>query len=140
MAHRRVKDVEYDEEEDYDYEDDSYYDEAAPTAPAAQGMSAEDQANMREGAAAVRDVLGGAGSEGAAITTKEIEESLWYYYFDVEKTVAYLLSTSIQSFAYLSVWQKEEKMLANKRKTDSKILGPRVTAREVQDVERKQLT
>jgi len=94
MAHRRVKDVDYDEEEEdyYDEEDDAYYTEAAPTAPAAPTMSAEDQASMRDGVAAVREILGGEGTEGAAVTNKEIEESLWYYYFDVEKTIAYLLS------------------------------------------------
>jgi len=93
MAHRRVKDVDYDEEEDYyDDEDDSYYTEATPATPAAPTMSAEDQASLRDGVVAVREVLGGEGTDGAAVTTKEIEESLWYYYFDVEKTVAYLLS------------------------------------------------
>ena len=100
MAHRRVKDVDYDEEEEEYYDDgddESYY--AEPAATAAPAMSAEDQASMREGVAAVREVLGGDGTEGAGVTTKEIEESLWYYYFDVEKTVAYLLSESSSLFA-----------------------------------------
>jgi len=26
------------------------------------------------------------------VTDKEIEEALWYYYFDVDKSVTYLLS------------------------------------------------
>lgn len=112
MAHRRVKDVDYDEEEDDFYdEDDSYYEEAAPTVQAAPTMSKEDQASMRDGLAAVREVLGGEGTEGAAVTDKEIEESLWYYYFDVEKTVAYLLSmwTTCSSVLYRPKKMKHQK-------------------------------
>jgi hypothetical protein len=44
---------------------------------------------MRLGTIAVREVLPAATTQ---ITDKEIQESLWHYYYDVEKTVAYLLS------------------------------------------------
>jgi elongation factor 1 alpha-like protein len=81
MAHRRVKDVSYDEDDYDDYEEEE--------APAEPSMTTEDQARLREGFEQVREALGA----GSPATTKEIEESLWYYYFDVEKTVAYLLST-----------------------------------------------
>jgi elongation factor 1 alpha-like protein len=43
---------------------------------------------MRLGTIAVREVLPEATTQ---ITDKEIQESLWHYYYDVGKTVAYLL-------------------------------------------------
>lgn len=43
---------------------------------------------MRAGVLAVRDALGTV----VAIADEKIEESLWYYYFDVNKTIAYLKS------------------------------------------------
>ena len=43
---------------------------------------------LRLGTIKVRDIL----SEGAGITDKEIEDSLWHYYYDIDKTVNYLLS------------------------------------------------
>lgn len=44
---------------------------------------------LREGTVKVRDVLG----PDIAVTDKEIQDSLWHYYYDVGKTVTYLLST-----------------------------------------------
>lgn len=46
---------------------------------------------MREGTLKVRDVLG----PDIAVTDKEIQDSLWHYYYDIAKTVTYLLSTLI---------------------------------------------
>ena len=43
---------------------------------------------LRLGTIKVRDILG----EDAGITDKEIEDSLWHYYYDIDKTVNYLLS------------------------------------------------
>lgn len=43
---------------------------------------------LRLGTAKVREVLG----PQLHITDKEIEDSLWHYYYDVDKTVNYLLS------------------------------------------------
>lgn len=37
----------------------------------------------------VRSILRG---EGMVVTDADIEESLWYYYYDVDKTVNYLRS------------------------------------------------
>jgi len=82
MAHRRIKDVSYDEDDYDDYEEEEY---DAPTAPQA---STEDQIKMRQGTDAVREALG----QDSDTTTKEIEEALWYYYYDVDKTLAYLTS------------------------------------------------
>ena len=44
---------------------------------------------LQEGTAKVRSILG----DGVPVTDREIQDSLWHYYYDVEKTVMYLLST-----------------------------------------------
>ena len=43
---------------------------------------------LQEGTAKVRSILG----DGVPVTDREIQDSLWHYYYDVEKTVMYLLS------------------------------------------------
>lgn len=43
---------------------------------------------MRKGTMDVRDALG----PDIAVTDKEIQDSLWHFYYDVAKTVTYLLS------------------------------------------------
>ncbi|KAL9100806.1 MAG: hypothetical protein Q9187_009320 [Circinaria calcarea] len=53
-----------------------------------EDLSADDKEQLQEGTAKVRSILG---SE-ISITDKEIQDSLWHYYYDVEKTIAYLLS------------------------------------------------
>jgi len=45
---------------------------------------------MRLGAIAVRDALGG---DVPGITDHDIQEALWHYYYDVEKSVNYLLQS-----------------------------------------------
>ena len=44
---------------------------------------------MRQGTIRVRQSL----PPGIDITDKQIQESLWHYYYDVEKSVSYLAST-----------------------------------------------
>lgn len=44
---------------------------------------------LQEGTVKVRQVLG----PDLKVTDEEIQESLWHYYYDVEKTVNYILST-----------------------------------------------
>ena len=95
MAHRRIKDVSYDEDDYDDYEEEEY---DAPTAPQA---STEDQMKMRQGTDAVREALG----QDSDTTTKEIEEALWYYYYDVDKTVAYLTSMSCEGIQGQARWE-----------------------------------
>ena len=52
-------------------------------------LSEEDKENLRLGTIQVREVL----QESAArITDKEIQESLWHTYYDVNKTVGFLLN------------------------------------------------
>ena|SRR5690349_17687416 len=45
---------------------------------------------MRLGTIAVRDALGG---DVPSVTDQEIQEALWHYYYDVEKSVNYLLQS-----------------------------------------------
>ena len=47
---------------------------------------------MVNGLGSVRAVLGS--EAGGGLSDKDIKDSLWYYYFDVEKTVEYLLGAS----------------------------------------------
>ncbi|KAI9726732.1 MAG: Hsp70 suppressor, GTPase facilitates ribosomal subunit dissociation [Chrysothrix sp. TS-e1954] len=80
-SHRRVKDIEYDED---DLDD---YDESYETARHDDVMSEEDKEQLRQGTASVRAALD---TNIDDVTDKEIEEALWYYYFDVGKSVAYI--------------------------------------------------
>ncbi|KAK1759528.1 Hsp70 protein-domain-containing protein [Echria macrotheca] len=54
--------------------------------------SEEDQALMKQGTAEVQAALG---VEVSKVTTAQIEEALWHYYYDVDKSVAYLISKFI---------------------------------------------
>ena len=83
MSHKRVKAVGYDDDDldEYDYND---------AEEGGEEMSSEDKEHMRTATIEVRDALG---SDSTA-TESEIQESLWYYYFDVGKTVTYIKSMS----------------------------------------------
>ncbi|KAI9718720.1 MAG: hypothetical protein M1812_003894 [Candelaria pacifica] len=84
--HQAIRNLDFEDElddfdggEDYDYED------------AADGngeLSAEDRENLREGTDKVRQALG----PDVPVTNKEIEDSLWHYYYDVAKVVTWLLN------------------------------------------------
>lgn len=50
-------------------------------------------AQLKEATKSVREILG---SDGGA-SNKEIEDALWYYYFDIDKTISYLQSKPIRS-------------------------------------------
>ncbi|KAK4209795.1 putative glucose-regulated protein 78 of hsp70 family [Rhypophila decipiens] len=52
-------------------------------------LSPEDRAAMTQGTIDVRAILGPVSSK---VTTAQIEEALWHYYYDIDKTVAYLVS------------------------------------------------
>lgn len=85
--HKLVKNLDLDDElDDYDggedYEDDGTGEE----------LSEEDKENMAVGTIAVRAEL----PEGAGnITEKQIHDALWHYYYDIEKTVGYLINTYV---------------------------------------------
>ncbi|TIA38434.1 hypothetical protein D6C78_04016 [Aureobasidium pullulans] len=97
MAHRRVKDIDYDEDEYDDYysgEEEYGYEGAEPAAVAANNedeLSAEDKEQMRIGTESVRDALGDAFTD---VTDAAIQEALWHYYYDVGKSVTYLKNQS----------------------------------------------
>lgn len=73
-SHARVKNIAAED----DYDDYEEYDEDDPGEP---------DPEMIEATAKARSLL------GSEFTNKEIQDSLWHYYYDVEKTVNYLLST-----------------------------------------------
>lgn len=90
MAHRRVKDIAYDDD-DLDYsDDDAYYGDEGAAEGGDGELSAEDKEQMRVGTINVRQELGEQLS--GFVTDEQIQESLYYYYFDVGKTVIYLKS------------------------------------------------
>lgn len=52
---------------------------------------------LKEGLRKVRTVLG---NDIPGLTDKGIQDSLWYYFFDVEKTVNYILSKTTGKALY----------------------------------------
>lgn len=54
-------------------------------------LSEEDRAAMDEGVAHVYSVIG----DDTSISLQTIQDTLWYYYFDKEETVNFLLGKSI---------------------------------------------
>ncbi|KAL8715965.1 MAG: hypothetical protein Q9220_000632 [cf. Caloplaca sp. 1 TL-2023] len=81
--HKLVKTMDLDDELDVfdgaDYDDDS----DAPE----EELSADDKAQLQRGLHEVRATLG----PTVNVSDKTIEDSLWHYYYDVEKTVNYIL-------------------------------------------------
>ncbi|KAM3148388.1 HBS1-like protein [Botrytis cinerea] len=74
-----------------DYDDaDDIYEEDYGEEEAGQELSEEDQEQMREGAIKVREILP---ADSTNFTDKQIQEALWHYYYDIEKSVTYLLGT-----------------------------------------------
>ncbi|OTB09622.1 hypothetical protein M426DRAFT_50879 [Hypoxylon sp. CI-4A] len=55
-------------------------------------LSPEDRVQMDAGTAQVRAALG---IEASKVTTQQIQEALWHYYYDVDKSVTYLLTKFI---------------------------------------------
>ncbi|KAI0391923.1 P-loop containing nucleoside triphosphate hydrolase protein [Xylariaceae sp. FL0594] len=76
----------------YDYENDLDEYEGAGYSDEEDELGPEDRAQMTAGTTQVRAALDGNSSK---VTTAQIEEALWHYYYDVEKSVAYLTSKYI---------------------------------------------
>ncbi|KAI3397282.1 hypothetical protein diail_11014 [Diaporthe ilicicola] len=55
-------------------------------------LSPEDKAQMT---AATTEVKSKLGPQASKVTTHQIQESLWHYYYDVDKTIVYLMSKFI---------------------------------------------
>ncbi|KAI8950350.1 hypothetical protein F4801DRAFT_549318 [Xylaria longipes] len=76
----------------YDYENDLDEYEGAGYSDDDNELSPEDRAQMVAGTTQVRAALG---TDTSKVTTQQIEEALWHYYYDVDKSVAYLASKYI---------------------------------------------
>ncbi|OBT56586.1 hypothetical protein VE04_03288 [Pseudogymnoascus sp. 24MN13] len=82
--HKIVKNMDLDDEmDDYDGGED-YADDGS------EELSEEDKESMRVGTISVREALG---DDVPGITDKDIQEALWHYFYDVEKSVNYLLQS-----------------------------------------------
>ncbi|KAJ9619893.1 hypothetical protein H2203_008167 [Taxawa tesnikishii (nom. ined.)] len=90
MSNRRVKDVDYDDDDIYsdeEYgEEGGYYDNGGQEGSNDAELSPEDQEQMRQGTTRVREALGSA----YPVSDQAIQEALWHYYYDVAKSVSYL--------------------------------------------------
>ncbi|RKP04881.1 HBS1 N-terminus-domain-containing protein [Thamnocephalis sphaerospora] len=80
--HRNVRNLTA--EDIYDDEYDESYDNEGQEVPE---LNDEQEEEMQVAVAQVRSVLG----EDAPVTEKSIRSALWYYYFDVDDSVAWLL-------------------------------------------------
>lgn len=79
--------------QNYDYDNDlDEYDGDEYAEEEEDELSPEDKVQMAEGTAEVRSALG---TQAERVTTKQIQEALWHYYYDVDKSVAYLINKYI---------------------------------------------
>ncbi|PSR79388.1 elongation factor Tu GTP binding domain-containing protein [Coniella lustricola] len=79
--------------QNYDYEDElSDYDGQGAQDEEEDELSPEDRKQMTE---ATAEVLSALGLQSDKITVQQIQEALWHYYYDVDKSVAYLINKYI---------------------------------------------
>ena len=85
MSKHRIKNVVADDDlfDDFD-NDDGDVDET-------ETLSVEDREQLRLGTLKVREALA-----GLSASDSEIKEALWYYYYDVGKSVTYLKSQHLK--------------------------------------------
>ncbi|KAK3832375.1 MAG: P-loop containing nucleoside triphosphate hydrolase protein [Linnemannia gamsii] len=76
--HRNVRNLDLDDVLDDGYDDEDYAEE--------QVMTTQEQAQMADATEDVKAMLG-----NAKVTIKEIQDALWYYYFDIDQAAVYLL-------------------------------------------------
>ncbi|EEY21837.1 elongation factor 1-alpha [Verticillium alfalfae VaMs.102] len=82
--HQAVRNLDYEEVlDEYDADDGEL---------GADQLTPEDRDALAKGAEQVRETLG---SAAGSLTTQQIHDALWYYYYDIEKTVDYLLKKYI---------------------------------------------
>ncbi|KHO01820.1 TEF1 protein [Metarhizium album ARSEF 1941] len=75
-----------------DFYDDDLYDGDDYEQDQEEELSPEDKQAMEKGTADVKIALG---ANAGKVTVKQIQEALWHYFYDVEKSVAYLSRTFI---------------------------------------------
>ncbi|KAK8053508.1 P-loop containing nucleoside triphosphate hydrolase protein [Apiospora saccharicola] len=78
----------------YDYENDLDEFDGQEAYEEEEELSPEDKAQMEAGTAQVRDALG---PQTSKVTTAQIQDALWHYFYDIDKTVAYLVTKHIAS-------------------------------------------
>ncbi|KAF9321432.1 HBS1-like protein [Podila horticola] len=76
--HRNVRNMDLDDELDDGYDENDYTEDTP--------LTADEQAQMSDAVEDVKAMLG-----GAKISLKEIEDAVYYYYFDVDKAASYLI-------------------------------------------------
>ncbi|TLS25269.1 hypothetical protein PpBr36_07096 [Pyricularia pennisetigena] len=105
---------------DYDNELDEYdgYDNTGE-----EELSPEDRESMVLGTSAVREALA---AESSKVTTAQIQEALWHYYYDVDKSVAYLVSKYISPPAD----SKKAKKATNSHEADHQVCAAEVCSME----------
>ncbi|CRK44683.1 hypothetical protein BN1723_016370 [Verticillium longisporum] len=82
--HQAVRNLDYEEVlDEYDADDGEL---------GADQLTPEDRDTLAKGAEQVCETLG---SAAGSLTTQQIHDALWYYYYDIEKTVDYLLKKYI---------------------------------------------
>lgn len=87
MSNRRVKAMAL---EDDDYDDYDDYNDEEDQDTASDEISAEDKQKLQQYTPKVRQALG----PNFTATDSEIQDALWYYFYDVSKSVSWLKSTS----------------------------------------------
>ncbi|KAF7191396.1 Elongation factor 1-alpha, partial [Pseudocercospora fuligena] len=105
----RVKNVDFDEDDLYS--DEEGYEDGQD----AQGYTAEDKENFANLTPVVRAELEEAGIQ---VTSTQIEEALWHYYWDVGKSVAYLKNSRTPRPPQTQQQQQEVKKNKPKSKFD----------------------
>lgn len=107
--HRLVKNLDLaDELDDYDGGEDYVV-----AGGDEEEMTADDKAQMREGSLKVRQVLE---QEIPTISDKDIEDSLWHYYYDVEKSITYLRSMTGRVVKYQAQHELKDPRSARPKK------------------------
>ncbi|KAL9596256.1 MAG: hypothetical protein Q9219_005917 [cf. Caloplaca sp. 3 TL-2023] len=103
--HKLVKTMDLDDElDDFEgvgYDDD--YDESA-------------ESRLQKGLLEVRMVLG----PSVSVSDKDIEDSLWHYYYDADKTVNYLLRECVRGRYLISLMVKDQRAPAQPKTIDNK--------------------
>ena len=86
-GHRRVKNLDYDDDDIEDY-DEEYGEEQYAATDNSDGMTPEDREQLRQGTLKVRAAM----SEAHNFSDQQIQDALWHYWFDADKTIIYLKS------------------------------------------------
>ncbi|KAF9423335.1 HBS1-like protein [Podila epigama] len=94
--HRNVRNMDIDDELDDGYDEDDYAEET---------MTEEERIQMADAVEDVKAMLG-----GAKVSIKEIEDAVWYYYFDIDKAASYLIDQ------ITAAEQKKQKLAATAAK------------------------